>query len=178
MLYPQSCLSHDTGSQMLLSAVSLVESTLLLSTAFFLGWSPLVVVLLLCAIMASFSIGLGPFSFLVASETLGLSERATGMTLCAATNRLTSGTVALSAVSMYEALGSGGLFATYGLVGMLSLPFYFCTIPETAGQSLEELSARRGRPQRPEVELREPAHSYTDQDPAEPNSPAMGGTMA
>jgi hypothetical protein len=170
---------------MLLSAISLVVSIFLLSTAFFLEWSPMVVVLLLCAIMASFSIGLGPFSFLVASEMLGLSERATGMTLCAATNRLTSGTVALTAVSMYEALGSGGLFAIYGLVGLASLPFYYFTIPETAGQSLEELSARRGRTRRAEVELNatylssgEAALPYTDRDSKDENIPTMDGTMA
>lgn len=171
---------------MLLSAISLVLSTFFLSAAFFLGWSPLVVVLLLCAIMASFSIGLGPFSFLVSSETLGLSERATGMTLCAATNRLTSGTVALTAVSMYEALGSGGLFAVYGLVGVASLPFYYYTIPETAGQSLEELSARRSRPPRAEVELNgtalpssgAAAQPYSDNDPTEQAIPALDGTMA
>ncbi|KAL3904110.1 MAG: hypothetical protein SGARI_005074 [Bacillariaceae sp.] len=129
--------------------------------------------------MASFSIGLGPFSFLVASETLGLSERATGMTLCAATNRLTSGTVALTAVSMYQALGSGGLFAVYGLVGVLSLPFYFCTIPETAGQSLEELAAARGgRTQRAEVELNETKRHYRDTDPEQVVVPAAEGTMA
>jgi sugar porter (SP) family MFS transporter len=127
---------------MLTSAVSLVMSTALISTAFYLEWSPLIVVISLCAIMASFSIGLGPFSFLVASESLGLSERATGMTLCAAVNRCTSGTVALTAVSMYQALGSSGLFAVYGLVGVMSLPFYFTTIPETAGQTLEEIAAK------------------------------------
>lgn len=161
---------------MLLSAVSLVISTFTLSAAFYLQWSPLVVVLLLCAIMASFSIGLGPFSFLVASERLGLSERATGMTLCAATNRCTSGTVALTAVSMYQALGSSGLFAIYGLVGLASLPFYYFTITETAGQSLEELSARNAfarRGRRQDIELKvsvqemDAIAKYSDIDPAE-----------
>ena len=100
------------------------------------------VVIFLCCIMASFSLGLGPFTFLVASESLSLSERATGMTLCATTNRLTSGAVALTAVSLYSALGSGGLFAFYGMIGIVSLPFYYRTVPETTGQSLEELAAR------------------------------------
>jgi Sugar (and other) transporter len=172
--------------QMLLSAVSLAISTFLLSAAFYLQWSPLVVVLLLCAIMASFSIGLGPFSFLVASERLGLSERATGMTLCAATNRCTSGTVALTAVSMYQALGSGGLFAIYGMVGLASLPFYYFTITETAGQTLEELSARNNRcrrGRRHDIELKSSAQEmdaiakYSDKEPVDEASVA-NGTMA
>ena len=127
------------------SAISLTSCTALLSFAFYMKWSPLLVVILLCSVMASFSIGLGPFSFLVASENLGLSERATGMTMCAAANRLTSGTVALTAVSLYEAVGYSGLFAIYAFFGVLSLPFYFRTVPETSGQSLEELAAARSR---------------------------------
>ncbi len=137
---------------MLTSAISLMVSTFLLSAAFLYNWKPLLVVIFLCLVMASFSIGLGPFSFLVASENLGLSERATGMTLCASVNRFTSGTVALTAVSLYEWLGSGKLFMLYGLIGALSLPFYFITLPETAGQSLEELAARNR-----EVELQKDA---------------------
>jgi hypothetical protein len=128
---------------MLASAGTLFLSTCLISSAFYFHWSPLTVVIFLCSIMASFSIGIGPFTFLVASESLGLSERATGMTLCAATNRITSGSVALTAVSMYQALGSSGLFAVYAVVGFLSLPFYFTTIPETAGKTLEEIASAR-----------------------------------
>lgn len=127
---------------MLASAISLMASLLMLAIAFFFDWHPVLIVILLCAVMASFSIGLGPFSFLVAAENLGLSERATGMTLCAAVNRCTSGTVALTAVSLYEWLGSSGLFTLYAIIGAASLPFYFSTVPETTGQSLEELAAR------------------------------------
>lgn len=139
---------------MLASAISLMVSTFFLSAAFLYNWSPMVVVTFLCLVMASFSIGLGPFSFLVASESLGLSERATGMTLCASINRCTSGTVALTAVSLYEWLGSGQLFALYGIIGALSLPFYYMSLTETTGQSLEELAARNR-----ELELRKSANN-------------------
>jgi hypothetical protein len=68
------------------------------------------------------------------------------MTLCAATNRITSGSVALTAVSMYESLGSGGLFAVYAVVGFVSLPFYYTAITETAGLTLEEIAAGNNNP--------------------------------
>lgn len=80
---------------------------------------------------------------MVASESLGLSERAAGVTLCAAANRFTSGLVALTAVSLYESVGNMGLFAIYATVGALSLPFYSYAVPETAGHTLEELAAAR-----------------------------------
>lgn len=127
----------------LCSAISLFTSTTILAIAFYFDWSPYVVVVLLCAVMASFSIGLGPFTFLVASESLGLSERATGMTLCAASNRCTSGFVALTAVTMFQSIGFDGLFALYAGIGLCSLPFYYTTLPETTGQTLEELAAGR-----------------------------------
>lgn len=124
------------------SAITLVISISSLSFAFYMEAPAVVVVVLLCCIMASFSIGLGPFTFLCASENLGVSERATGMTYCAAANRCTSGMVALSAVSLYELLGDAKLFGLYALFGIGSLWFYW-TVPETSGQSLEELSQAR-----------------------------------
>eukprot|EP00523_Entomoneis_sp_CCMP467_P011598 CAMPEP_0168718780 /NCGR_PEP_ID=MMETSP0724-20121128/697_1 /TAXON_ID=265536 /ORGANISM="Amphiprora sp., Strain CCMP467" /LENGTH=616 /DNA_ID=CAMNT_0008765309 /DNA_START=359 /DNA_END=2209 /DNA_ORIENTATION=- len=130
---------------MLLSAVSLMLTTFLLSLSFYFHWPPIYVVILLCAVMASFSLGLGPFTFLVASECLGLTERAWGVTVAAAVNRMTSGTVALTSVSLYEGLGSASFFALYGFIGICSLPFYYTYLPETTGQSLEALAAARNQ---------------------------------
>lgn len=124
------------------SAIALAASTFALSLAFHYSCSPMTVVVLLCFIMAAFSVGVGPFSFLVASENLGLSERAAGMTLCATANRCTSGAVALSTVSLYEALGDAGFFALYASIGVVSVVFYYMAVPETSGLSLEEVAAR------------------------------------
>ena len=65
--------------------------------------------------------------------------------MCAAANRLASGPVALTAVSLYETLDYSGLFAICALFGVFSLPCYFRTVPETSGQSLEELAVARSR---------------------------------
>ena len=125
------------------SSIALTSTTALLAGAFYWEWPPISIVILLCAVMASFSAGLGPFTFLCASENLDLAQRAAGMTATAAVNRCTSGIVALSAVSLSEALGDAGLFGLYALMGVCSLPFYVKSVPETAGASLEELSRQR-----------------------------------
>jgi hypothetical protein len=124
------------------SAAALLCTITMLSAAFYFHLSAFTVVVLLCAVMAAYGAGIGPFSFLCASENLALSERASGMTMCAAANRCTSGLVALTAVSLYEWLGDAGLFALYSFFAVGSLAFY-STVPETSGQSLEELSAMR-----------------------------------
>lgn len=127
---------------MITSALALTVSLFALALAFYWSCSPVIVVILLCAVMATYSIGIGPFSYLIASENLGLSERAAGMTLCATTNRCTSGAVALSTVSMYEALGSSGFFALYATIAAISVCFYYRAVPESSGLSLEELAAQ------------------------------------
>lgn len=124
------------------SAAALLCTMSMLSASFYFHFSALTVVVLLCSVMASYGAGIGPFTFLCASENLALSERATGMTMCAAANRCTSGLVALTAVSLYEWLGDAGVFALYSVFAVGSLAFY-STVPETSGMSLEELSAMR-----------------------------------
>jgi sugar porter (SP) family MFS transporter len=124
------------------SALALFLSTTGLSIVFWAQASPGVIVIFLCAIMASFSAGLGPFTFLSASENLSMSERAMGLTYCTAANRITSGTVAMTAVTLTEILGDAGLFGLYAAAGLLSLFFYW-RVPETVGLSLEELAAAR-----------------------------------
>jgi hypothetical protein len=128
---------------LLLSCASLVVTLFGLASVLQLHADPIFVVLFLCAVMASFSFGLGPFTFLTASENLGLSERSSGMTLCAFSNRITSGTVAMSAVSLTEWLGQSGFFYFYAVVGVGCTYYYYSRVEETAGQTLEELSVSR-----------------------------------
>jgi hypothetical protein len=59
----------------------------------------------------SFSIGMGPITWLIAAEMLPSRARAKGMTLCCFVNRLVSGGVALTALSTCDALGFTGFFA-------------------------------------------------------------------
>ena len=138
-------LVDNIGRRPLLMASSclLAFTTFMMGIAFAQNWTPVVVVILLCAIMASFSVGVGPFTFLCASEKVAMSERAAGMTICAAANRCTSGLVALTAVSMSEWLGDAGLFFWYATFGVGAMIFYCRVVPETSGKTLEDLAADR-----------------------------------
>ena len=70
--------NHGRRPYLIASSISLTTTTSLLAFAFWQDWPPMLVIVLLCAVMASFSGGLGPFTFLCASENLDLAQRASG----------------------------------------------------------------------------------------------------
>ena len=102
----------------------------------------------LCATVGSFSTGLGPFTFLCASESLGSRERSTGMVYCTVANRFTSGTVAVTVVTLTRIMGDANLFGVYTMLAAVSIPFYW-NMTETAGQTLEEIQNTVTRAQPP-----------------------------
>lgn len=126
---------------MLVSAVMRVVTLLGLCTGFYLEFPPLVMLVILCSIVFAFSIGLGPFSLLVASENLSSRERSTGMVYCIVANRTTSAIVALTVVSLTRLMGNGNLFLLYAVLATLSL-FFYAGMTETAGKSLEDIQKK------------------------------------
>ena len=123
---------------MLASAILRVISLALLSWGFYTSAPGLMMLVFLCLIVASFSTGLGPFTFLCASENLSSRERSTGMVYCTVANRVTSGTVAITVVTLTRLMGDGNLFAMYTGLAIVSLVFYW-NMTETAGRTLEEI---------------------------------------
>eukprot|EP01059_Diplonema_ambulator_P013781 TRINITY_DN2439_c0_g2_i1.p1 TRINITY_DN2439_c0_g2~~TRINITY_DN2439_c0_g2_i1.p1 ORF type:complete len:281 (+),score=101.99 TRINITY_DN2439_c0_g2_i1:128-844(+) len=123
------------------SAITMTVMIGALALSFALHLPSAVVVVLLCGFMATFSAGLGPFSFITASEVIPLSYRARGMALVTFINRFVSGSVALSALSFAGYIGEGFYFLIYCVVSMASIKFYMTNVPETMGRPLEEIGA-------------------------------------
>lgn len=98
----------------------------------------------LCLFMASFSLGMGPVTWVVASEIFPLRVRARGTAFSMAVNRLTSGTVAMTFLSLAGWLGAGGAFVFFACVSALHFAFTFVMLPETKGKTLEEIEALLG----------------------------------
>ena len=122
---------------------------LLLGASYDGNWAGLTVVGLLCAFMASFSIAIGPFTWIVVAEVLPQRCRAKGTTLGIFVNRITSGIVALTALSTAQAFGFDGFFYFYAAVSAAGLYFYAACVPETAGRTLTEIEHMLARPQAP-----------------------------
>eukprot|EP01061_Rhynchopus_euleeides_P011906 TRINITY_DN21504_c0_g3_i1.p1 TRINITY_DN21504_c0_g3~~TRINITY_DN21504_c0_g3_i1.p1 ORF type:complete len:556 (+),score=173.64 TRINITY_DN21504_c0_g3_i1:137-1669(+) len=125
---------------LILSAVSMTCVIAALSGSFLLSLPAGVAVGLLCAYMATFSAGLGPYSFIAASEIIPLSHRAKGMSIVTFINRLTSGTVALTALTISDEIGEGWYFMIFAALSLVSIRFYLKRVPETSGKTLEEVT--------------------------------------
>eukprot|EP01060_Flectonema_neradi_P038934 TRINITY_DN8345_c0_g2_i1.p1 TRINITY_DN8345_c0_g2~~TRINITY_DN8345_c0_g2_i1.p1 ORF type:complete len:495 (+),score=95.82 TRINITY_DN8345_c0_g2_i1:36-1520(+) len=126
---------------LLISAITMTVAVTALTVAFAVDAPSWVMIVLLCLFMATFSLGLGPFSFMTASEIIPLKYRAKGMSLVTFINRIVSGSVALTALTLSSEIGMRYYFLIFAVISALSIFFYKNRVPETAGKSLEGITA-------------------------------------
>ncbi|EEE58504.1 polyol transporter 5 [Oryza sativa Japonica Group] len=88
--------------------------------------------------VASFSIGMGPIAWVYSSEIFPLRLRAQGCALGTAMNRVVSGAVSMSFISLYKAITFAGSFYLYAGIAAAGWVFMFFFLPETQGRSLED----------------------------------------
>lgn len=94
--------------------------------------------------IAFFSIGMGPIAWVYSSEVFPLRLRAQGCSIGVAVNRLTSGVVSMTFISLYEAITIGGAFFLYTGIAAVSWLFFYKFLPETRGKTLEEIETLFG----------------------------------
>ncbi|KAG6474070.1 hypothetical protein ZIOFF_067994 [Zingiber officinale] len=100
--------------------------------------------------VAFFSIGMGPIAWVYGSEILPLRLRAQGASIAVAVNRLTSGLITMTFISLYNAITLGGSFFLYGGVTVIAWVFFFTCLPETRGRTLEEIDDLFGKTEKGE----------------------------
>lgn len=88
--------------------------------------------------VAFFSIGLGPITWVYTSEIFPLRLRAQGASIGVAVNRVTSGVLTMTFISLYKAITIGGSFFLYGGIAVVAAVFFYTCLPETRGKTLEE----------------------------------------
>jgi len=98
-------------------------------------------VVAVCATVSFFSIGLGPTTWVYSSEIFPLRLRAQGSSLAISVNRVVSGIVSMTFLSISEAITFGGMFFVLGGVMVCATLFFYFFLPETKGKSLEEIEA-------------------------------------
>mmetsp|Transcript_1750 Transcript_1750/g.2264 ORF Transcript_1750/g.2264 Transcript_1750/m.2264 type:complete len:498 (+) Transcript_1750:99-1592(+) len=124
---------------LLTSAITMTITLYGLCLAFALKNATIMTIVFQCLFCASFSIGWGPCVWVIMSEIFPLSIRSRAMGLCTMINRLLSGTVALTFLSLQKLLTPAGTWLFFAIISTLSIIFVY-TIPETKGKTLEEIT--------------------------------------
>ncbi|KAJ0676871.1 putative major facilitator, sugar transporter, major facilitator superfamily [Helianthus annuus] len=104
-------------------------------------WAIALCVVAVCADVSFFSIGLGPITWVYTSEIFPMRLRAQGSGLAVSVNRLVSGVVSMTFLTITSKITFGGMFFVLSGVMTVATIFFYFFLPETKGKSLEEMGA-------------------------------------
>ncbi|KAK1287204.1 Polyol transporter 5 [Acorus calamus] len=107
-------------------------------------WAVAACIASVLAFVAFFSIGLGPIAWVYSSEIFPLRLRAQGASMGVAVNRVTSGVISMTFISLYKAITIGGSFYLFAGVATIAWVFFFTYLPETRGRTLEDMGSLFG----------------------------------
>ena len=138
-----AALVETAGRRRTLTASNLLVSLSVFSIAlkFLLGWPTAAGAASLCLVMLFFSLGPGPLTFVVVNEIVPLHLRAKLVALAVFFNRLGSGTIALTFLSLKQAVGTFAAFSLYAALGLAVTVLYAVAVPDMQGRSLEDADA-------------------------------------
>ncbi|KAL6654374.1 hypothetical protein ACP70R_007839 [Stipagrostis hirtigluma subsp. patula] len=91
------------------------------------------------ALVAAFSVGLGPVVATYSAEIMPLRLRAQGASLGVAANRLTCALVSMTFISLADWITMPGCFFLYAGVAAAGCAFLYAWLPETRCRSLEDM---------------------------------------
>ncbi|KAJ9688440.1 hypothetical protein PVL29_014220 [Vitis rotundifolia] len=103
-------------------------------------WAIALCVVAVCADVSFFSIGLGPITWVYSSEIFPTRLRAQGTSIAVSVNRLVSGVVSMTFLTISKAITYAGMFFVFCVVMVIGSIFFYFFIPETKGKSLEDIA--------------------------------------
>ncbi|XP_062093039.1 polyol transporter 5-like [Humulus lupulus] len=110
-----------------------------------LMWAVVLSIAMVMCYVAFFSIGMGPITWVYSSEIFPLKLRAQGSSMGVAVNRVTSGVISMSFISLYKAITIGGSFFLFATVAIVAWVFFYTMLPETRGRTLEDMEVLFGK---------------------------------
>ncbi|KAL5975896.1 hypothetical protein ACLOJK_020224 [Asimina triloba] len=101
-------------------------------------WALTLCVVAVCADVSFFSIGLGPITWVYSSEIFPTRLRAQGSSIAVGVNRIVSGVVTMTFLSLAREISFGYVFFIFAGISAAGAVFFYLFLPETKGKSLEE----------------------------------------
>ncbi|KAB2600612.1 polyol transporter 5-like [Pyrus ussuriensis x Pyrus communis] len=102
-------------------------------------WAIALCIVAVCADVSFFSIGLGPITWVYSSEIFPMRLRAQGSSLAISVNRLVSGVVSMTFLTISNKITFGGMFFVLAGIMAVATVFFYFFLPETKGKTLEEM---------------------------------------
>ncbi|KAJ8763442.1 hypothetical protein K2173_002325 [Erythroxylum novogranatense] len=109
-----------------------------------LNWAIGLCITSVMAYVATFSIGMGPITWVYSSEIFPLRLRAQGTSVGVAVNRVVSGVISTTFLSLSKAISIGGAFFLFAAIATVAWLFFFTCYPETQGRTLEDMEGLFG----------------------------------
>jgi MFS transporter, SP family, xylose:H+ symportor len=132
---------------MLFGCIGIGVSHLLASLAYRAGWQGFWVLVLTLAAIAFYAVSLAPVTWVLITELFPNSVRATAVSISVAALWVSSFALTYTFPFFSEAFGTSRIFLLYGAICLLGLIFVYFCVPETKGQSLEQIEATElGKP--------------------------------
>jgi sugar porter (SP) family MFS transporter len=114
------------------------------SWAFFSGTEGVMVVVFVCAFIASHAVGQGAVIWVFISEIFPNAVRDYGMSLGAGTHWVCAAVITLVTPTVLSTFSGGEIFAFFAGMMVLQLLFVGLLMPETKGKTLEQLQSELG----------------------------------
>ncbi|KAJ0970874.1 hypothetical protein J5N97_018833 [Dioscorea zingiberensis] len=129
---------------LLIGGVSVMAISLFLLSSYYtlLKDLPSVAVAALLLYVGCYQLSFGPIGWLMISEIFPLRLRGKGLSIAVLVNFASNALVTFAFSPLEALLGTGILFACFGVIAVISLVFIFLVIPETKGLTLEEIEAK------------------------------------
>ncbi|PRQ23631.1 putative major facilitator, sugar transporter, major facilitator superfamily [Rosa chinensis] len=108
-------------------------------------WAIVLSISMVLFYVAFFSIGMGPITWVYSSEIFPLKLRAQGCSIGVAVNRVVSGVLSMTFLSLYKAITIGGAFFLFAGIATVGWVFFYTMLPETRGRTLEDMEVLFGK---------------------------------
>ncbi|XP_017698186.2 D-xylose-proton symporter-like 2 isoform X1 [Phoenix dactylifera] len=129
---------------LLIGGVSWIAISLFLLSSYYtlLNDSPFVAVIALLLYVGCYQLSFGPIGWLLISEVFPLRLRGRALSIAVLVNFASNALVTFAFSPLEALVGTGILFAGFGVIAVGALLFIFFVIPETKGLTLEEIEAK------------------------------------